>query len=120
MEKPPFTFKDITHFSVKDVENKDTRFDYITKLTLEIWSELPKGKYSLKLIKPFPPLLRGGEKLIKLKSLDHKDIESISASRYSNGEKNECIKIHGKKPDKTIFIKCNRIQGVPRFGENIN
>lgn len=113
MEKPPYTFHNITNFSVIDVESKDPRFDYITKLTLEIGSEIPKGKYSLELIEPFQPLWRGGEKLSKLKSLDHKDIESISASRYSNGEKNECIKIKRKSPCTTISVRCKRIEGIP-------
>jgi hypothetical protein len=113
MEKPPYVFRVITDFSVRAVEKKDPRIDYITKLTLEIVSELPKGKHSLELIKPFPPLGRSGKKLSMLKSLDHKDIKLISAFRGSNGEKNACIEIQMKTPGSTVFIRCKQIQGIP-------
>jgi len=120
MEKSPNIFRDITYFSVGDVEIRDPRIDYITRLTLEIGSELPKGKYSLELIKPFQPLCRGGEKLNKLKSLDHKDIDSIWTFPKPDNKEWARIEIRGKMSDKTIFIKCNRIQVVPRIDENIN
>jgi hypothetical protein len=113
MEKLPNTFHYITHFSVEYVNKKYPRFDYITKLTLKIESELPKGKYSLTLIEPFPPKCRGGEKLSKLQSLDHKEIESISPFPSSNGEKNERIEIQRKASGTTIFVKCKRIEGIP-------
>jgi hypothetical protein len=117
MEKPPYVFQVINDFSIKAVEKKKPRIDYITKLTLEIGPELPKGKHSLELIKPFPPKCNGGEKLMKLKSLDHEDIESISACRYSNSEKNACIRIKRKAPGTTISVKCKRIEGVPGWNE---
>jgi hypothetical protein len=112
MEKPPYVFRVITHFIVMAVEKRDLRFDYITRLTLEIGSELPKGKYSMELIEPFQPKCRGGEKLSKLKSLDHKDIDSILAFRGSNGEKNARLEIRGKTPDTTITVKCKKFEGI--------
>ena len=117
MEKPPYVFRVITDFSVKAVEKRKPRIDYITKLTLEIGSELPKGKHFLELIKPFQPLCRGGEKLSKLNSLDYKDIDSISAFHGSNGEKNARIEIQGKVPGMIIIVKCKRIEGVPRWNK---
>ena len=117
MEKPPYVFRIITYFSVGSVEKKNPRIDYITKLTLEIGSELPKGKFSLELTKPFQPLCRGGEKLINLQYLDHNDIESISTFRGSNGEKNARIEIQMKEHGSTIYVKCRRIEGIPGWNE---
>jgi len=113
MEKPPYTFQDITYFSVGDVEKKDPRIDYISKLNLEIGSSIPHGRYSLNLIKPFPPLGREGKNLNVLKSLRYDEIESISAFRGSNGEKNARIEIHRKDSGTTISVKCKRIEGIP-------
>jgi len=117
MGKHPYTFRDITHFSVGDLEKKDPRIDYITNLTLKIESELPKGKYSLKLIEPFPPKCRGCEKLSKLRSLDHIEIESISTFPNSNGKKNARIEIIRKASGTPISVRCKRIEGVPGWNE---
>ena len=117
MEKPPYTFQDITYFSIGDVEKRDPRIDYISRLNIEIGSSIPNGRYTLSLIKPFPPLGKEGKYLNDLKSLRYDDIESISAFRSSNCEKNARIEIQMKSPGSTIFIKCKRIEGIPVWNE---
>lgn len=120
MEKPPLEFKKITHFSVPDTEKVDPRIDCITRLTLEIGSELPKGNYCLELTKPFPPLCRGGQKLKKLRSLRHDEIEYISAFPKHDGNKSARIEIYLKTHDPTIVVKCVQIEGLPPRGENVD
>jgi hypothetical protein len=112
MEKPPYEFRKITHFSVGDVEKVDPGIDCITRLTLEVGSELPNGKYSLRLFKPFPPLGRAGGNLSKLRSLLPEDIESISAFRKPDAKKSARIEIYMKTCATTVVVKCERIEGV--------
>ena len=117
MEKPPYFFQDITHFSVVDVEKRNPKIDYISRLNLEIKSSIPHGRHSLSLVKPLHPLDREGEKLNVLKTLCHDEIESILAFRGSNGEKNARIEIIRKAPGTTISVRCKQIEGVPGWDE---
>lgn len=113
MEKPPYIFKAITHFLVKNVEEVDSRIDCITKLTLEIGSQIPPGRHSLTLIKPFPPFGRKGTNLSMLESLRAEDIESIWAFRRTNSNKCARVEIRRKGDDPTVPVRCERIEGVP-------
>ena len=114
MEKSPYRFQVITHFSVRDVEKYGPRFEEITKLTLEIGSTIPPGRYPLVLIKPFPPLGRPGKELDRLASLRLEDIESIWAFPKPDDGEWARIEIRGKI---TIFVKCERIGGLPGWDE---
>jgi len=113
VEKPPYEFKIITHFSVGEVERVNNRIDSIASLILEVGSELPKGKYCLKLIKPFPPLQRAGMKLEKLRALRHQDIDHISVFRNPTEERSARVELYLKVPKTSIVVSCKRIQGVP-------
>jgi len=117
MEKPPYIFQAITHLSVKDVEKVDPRIDCITKLTLEIGSDIPHGRYTLVLIKPFSPVGRAGKKLRILKSLRAEDVESICAFPKPDNGKWERLEIRGEIPDMSIIIRCEQIKGVPGWAE---
>jgi hypothetical protein len=117
LEKPPYRFQAITHFSVGNVEKPHPRIDNITKLTLEIGSKIPPGRYPLVLIKPFPPLGRPGKELDGLASLHAEDIESIWAFRKPDDGQWARIEIRGKAPDTTIFVNCEQIEGVPGWDE---
>jgi len=114
--KPPYEFKIITNFSVGDVEKVDPRTDCITRLTLDIGSNIPNVKYSLILIKPFPPLYRDSENLNTLRSLHPEDIEYISAFRKPDDKKSARIEIYRKTPDTNIVVGCERIESVPGWG----
>ena len=115
MEKQPYTFKDITNFRFGKEEKRDPRIDYIIELPIEFVSNIPSGKYSLRLIKPFPPLCRAGKKLSTLRSLRTKEIESIQAFRESVNGKQAHLEIRGKAHEKNIVVKCERIEGVPNW-----
>jgi hypothetical protein len=116
MEKPPYEFKVITHFSVRDVEKAKPRIDYIARLSLDIESSIPNGRYSLILFEPFPPLCRGGENLNKLKFLHADDIECISVFRSPDEIKSAHIEIHMKTSDTTI-LRCKHVKGVPGWDD---
>lgn len=113
MEKPPYEFKAITSFSKVKVEKAHPKIDCIKKLTLEIGSSIPNGRFSLVLIEPFPPLGRAGENLSKLMSLQADDIEYIQAFRKTDGKISARMEIHRKNSDKIVVVKCKRIEGVP-------
>ncbi len=117
MEKPPYRFQIITYFSVGDAEKYDPRFEEIKKLTLEIGSKIPAGKYPLVLVKPFPPFGRPDGELDRLASLHTEDIESIWAFRKPDDGEWARIEIRGKAPGTTIFVYCERIEGVPGIQE---
>jgi len=117
MEKTPYIFRAITDFSVEDVEKVNPRIDCITKLTLEIGSQIPPGRYSLVLIGPFRPLGRAGKNLRILKSLRAEDIESIWAFRRTDSNKCARIEIHRKGDDPTVPVRCERIEGLPLCSE---
>jgi len=114
MERPPYIFQVITHFSFGNVEKFDPKIDCITKLTLEIGSMIPPGRYTLVLIKPFPPLGRPGKELDRLASLHAEDIESIWAFPKPDDGEWARIEIRGKI---TIFVNCERIEGVPGWDQ---
>lgn len=113
MEKPPYVFRVITHFSVKNIEKYDPRMENIPKLTLEVGSKSAPGTYPLVLIGPFPPFGRSGEDLDKLASLRAEDIESIWAFRRPDDGQWARIEIRGKAPDTSVFVRCDVIEGVP-------
>jgi hypothetical protein len=113
MERPPYIFRVIAHFSVGNAEKPHPRIDCVTRLSLEIGSKILPGRYSLVLIKPFPPLGRPGEELDRLASLRAEDIESIWVFRKPDDGKWARIEIRSKTPETTIFINCERIDGVP-------
>ena len=113
MEKPPYIFQNITHFLVRDEEKRDPRIDYIAKITLEIGSNIPPGRFSLDLIKPFPPLGREGTQLSKLRSLREKDIKYIWAFCKTINGKQARLEIGRKASNTNIVVKCERIEGVP-------
>ena len=117
MEKPPYIFRDVTHFAVGTAERSHPRIDYITKLPLEIESKISPGRHPLVLIKPFPPLGRAGKELDKLASLHAEDIESIWAFRKPDDGQWARIEIRGKRHRPSIFIGCERIEGVPGWDE---
>jgi hypothetical protein len=117
MEKPPYIFSDITHFSIREVEKYGPRFEEIRKLALEIASKIPPGRYPLVLIKPFPPLGRPGKDLDRLTSLHAEGIESIWAFPKPDDGQWARLEIRGKAPDTTIFVNCVRIEGVPGIQE---
>jgi len=117
MERSPYSFQAITHFSVRDVEKYGPRFDEIRKLTLEIGSKILPGKYPLVLIKPFPPLGRPGKDLDRLASLHAEGIESIWAFPKPDDGERARIEIRGKAPNTTVFVNCERIEGVPGWDE---
>ena len=114
MEKQSYTFNEIANFRVGKEEKRDPRIDYITGLPIEFVSKIPSGMYSLKLIKPFPPLCRAGKKLKELKSLGTEDVESIETSRKSVNGKLACLEIRVKAKER-IIIKCEQIEGVPSW-----
>jgi hypothetical protein len=116
MEKPPYTFQGITHFSTQ-VERYGPRFDGVKTLTMEIGSNIPPGRYSLVLIKPFPPLGRPGEELYVLASLRSGDIDSIWTFRKADDGQWARVEIRGKSHRPTIFVGCERIEGVPGWDE---
>ncbi len=113
MERPPYTFQAITHFSVRDVEKYNPRFDEIRTLTLEVGSRMQSRSYSLVVIKPFPPLGRPGAELDALTSLQAEDIDFIWAFRKPDDGQWARIEIHGKTRRPNIFVTCERIEGVP-------
>lgn len=117
MERPPYIFRTITHFSVTDVQTYDPRLDEITRLTLEIGSKIPPGKYPLILIGPFPPYGRPGEDLTRLSSLGAGDINEIWAFRRPDDGEHARVEIRGKTPGTSIFVRCKRIEGVPGWDE---
>jgi hypothetical protein len=112
MEEPPYIFQGITDFSVDDVEKVDARVDCIRKLTLEIGSKIPAGRYSVVLSEPFPPFGRAGNRLKKLRSLRAMDIESIWAFPRPDDGKRARLEITATNGDRTIF-RCRRIAVLP-------
>jgi len=114
MEKPPYIFRAITHFSVVNVDTYHPRLKEIKTLTLEIGSKIPPGAYPLVLIKPFPPFGRPGKELAKLRSLRVEEIESIWAFRTSDDGHSSRLEIRGKA---NVFISCDVIEGVPGWDE---
>lgn len=112
MKKPQYNFQDITHFSIVNIEKREPRIDYIEKLTLEIGSNIPPGRFSLGLIEPFPPLGREGTQLSKLISLQKRDIKYILAFCETVNGKKARIEI-GRKDYNIIVVKCERIECVP-------
>ncbi len=44
MERPPYIFQAITHFSIVRVEKRGPKNDSIAKLTVEIESKIPSGR----------------------------------------------------------------------------
>jgi len=117
MESPPYIFRDITHFSVGNVEKHDPRVDGIMKVTLEIESKILPGTYPLVLVKPFPPFSKPGKELEKLASLRAEEIQSIWAFRRPDGKPGPRIEIRGKAPGANVFISCDAIEGVPDWDE---
>lgn len=117
MEKPPYTFQAITHFSVVKVETCHPKLKGIKTLTLEIESKILTGKCRLILVKPFPPFARPGEEMEMLASLRAEDIESISASCRADDGQSARIEIRGKVSGATVFVSCDEIEGVPRCDE---
>lgn len=113
MEKPPYIFGNIVHFTVGNIEKHSPRFEEIEKLTLEVASRLPRGRYPLTLIKPFPPFGRPGGDIGKLRSLCAEDIDSIWVFDKPDDGHWARIEIHGKAPATTFFVKCVRVEGVP-------
>lgn len=114
MEVKPQIFDSITHFSISNVKKYHPYFDVIKEIAIEIETR-NHGKHSLILFKPFPPLGRPGDKLDILKSLKDKPevIESIWVFQKRDDVKKARIEIRGKVPNTNIFIKCDRIQGLP-------
>ncbi len=117
MERPPYIFRAITHFSIGDVEKYDPRLDEITKLTLEIGSKIPPGRYPIVLIQPFAPLGRPGEDLIKLAALRADGINSIWVFRKPDDVEWARVEIRGKAPGTSIFVRCKRTEGVHGWDE---
>ena len=117
MEKPPYIFQAITHFSVVKVETYHRKIDDIETITLEIESKIPPGKYPLVLVDPFPPFGRPGKELDKLASLHAGDIESIWAFRRPDDGQSARIEIRGKVSGATVFVSCDEIEGVPGCDE---
>lgn len=113
MERPPYIFQAITHFSIVRVEKRSPRNDSIAKLTVESESKIPSGRYPLILIKPFPPFGRPCEDLTRLTSLDAPDIKEIWTFRQPDDDRSARVEIHGKTPCATMSIACARIEGVP-------
>jgi hypothetical protein len=112
MEKTPYRFEAITHFSVGNVEKYAPRIDNITKLTLEIGSKIPPGRYPLVLVKPFPPFGRPGKELDRLASLHAEDIESIWV--FPRPDDGEWARIEIRmKSAPPRFFDCERLEGVP-------
>lgn len=117
MERPPYIFQLITDFSVADMEKADPRINSIRKLTLRIGAKIPHGEYPLILIKPFPPHGRAGKELDRLMSLHAESIESIWAFPKPDDGEWARIEIRGRVPSATVFIKCERTEGVPGWDE---
>lgn len=115
MEKPPYILREITDFSILQVEPYTRRLKEIKQLTLEIGSKLVPEKHPLVLIKPFPPLGRPGKDLERLASLGPEQIDSIWAFRKTDGHPWPRVEIRGKAADESIIltIRCNAIEGVP-------
>jgi|GEM_PF-6721012 len=115
MEKPPYRFEGVTHFSVEDVGKSGPRTSHVPKLNLEIGSRIPSGKCSLVLIEPFPPFGRPGLHLAKLKSLQGERIESIWV--FPTGDDGQPpedarIEITTAGGERAIF-RCKQIKGLP-------
>ncbi|OHB63670.1 MAG: hypothetical protein A2Y77_13290 [Planctomycetes bacterium RBG_13_62_9] len=117
MEKSPYIFRVITHFSVENVEKFHPRIDYVTKLMLEIGSRIPPGRYPLVLIKPFPPHGRPGKDLDRLASLHAEGIESIWAFPKPDDGEWARIEIRGRISGTSIFVSCEQVEGVPGWDE---
>jgi len=105
MEKPPYTFRALTNFSVNNVEEK---LGCIMKLTLKIDSKI-YGKHSLVLIKPWPPSNRPSTRLIVISGLSAEDIDSVCSFKDSNITRIEIT----KKNKDIISIPCEDIKGLP-------
>ena len=104
MNKPPYCFKLLTHFSIINVVKNLNR---IEQLTLEIESN--GSKHSLVLIDPWPPLNRPSYRLDDILELFVKDIDSVCAFKDSN-----IIRIEITKKNKEIkSIPCKDIKGLP-------
>lgn len=105
MNKPPYCFKLLTHFSVINVVKN---LNQIEQLTLEIESN--GSKHSLVLIEPWPPFSRPIKKrLDDISGLCVKDIDSVCAFKDSN-----IIRIEITKKNKEIeSIRCKDIKGLP-------
>jgi hypothetical protein len=117
MQKPPYTFQAITHFSVVKVETCHPKLKGIKTLTLEIESKILTGKCRLILVKPFPPFARPGEELEMLASIRAGDIESVWAYRKPDDGQPARIEIRGKFSGAPVFVKCDDIEGVPGWDE---
>jgi len=104
MEKPPYTFRSLTNFSVNNVEKKLGRID---QLTLEIESN--GCKHSLVLIKPWPPSSRPSTRLVVISALSAEDIDYIFAFKDSDITRIEIT----KKNRDIISIPCEDIKGLP-------
>ena len=89
-------------------------FANIKKLTIEIGSST-RGKHSLVLIGPFPPLGRPGKYLRELSSLQKENIDLIDVfpgqldGRTGKQARIEVTKSNG---DRATF-RCKRIEGLP-------
>lgn len=115
MEKPPFRFEDITHFSIGGVEKPNPRIHHAVKLSLEIGSRIPSGKYSLTMIEPFPPFGRLSPDLAKLRSCQEESIRSIWVFPPSSDERSPGgarVEITTTAGERAIF-RCKEIQGLP-------
>jgi len=117
MEKPPHIFWNLTHFAVANVEHYGSRFEEVKKLSLEIESEIPLGRYPLVLMKPFPPHGRPGENLAKLRSLGADNIESIWVFCTPDDSQSARLEIRTRTPGPTFFVRCARVAGVPGCNE---
>ena len=104
MEKPPYTFRSLTNFSVNNIKEKLGRID---QLTLEIESN--GCKLSLLLIKPWPPSNRPSTRLIVISELSAEDIDYIFAFKDSDFKRIEIT----KKNRDIISIPCKDIKGLP-------
>ncbi len=118
MEKPPFIFQAVTHFSIVRVEKRSPRSDNITKLTVEIESRIPLGRYPLVLRRPFPSLGRPGKEMDRLASLRAEDIESIWVFPERDDSQWARIEIQGKPTRPNVVIRCDLIDGVPGWDKN--
>ncbi|OHB62058.1 MAG: hypothetical protein A2167_03675 [Planctomycetes bacterium RBG_13_46_10] len=123
MEKPPYTFRSIMKFSVKNVEKKHPKLDNIAKLTLEFDAEIPHGSSSLVLVDPaFLPFGGPIKHLERLEQLQAQDIDHIDAFCEIVDQlnpKNARIEIWMNNGNDEITIFCKKIDGLPNRAEAI-
>lgn len=116
MDKPPYSFRSLTHFSVYNVEEK---LGHVIKLTLNIESKID-GKHTLILFDLRPPLNRPDD-LIDIKALSAAEIDSMYAFVQSSESctATRCRIEIIKKDNNNIIIPCKKIDGLPYREESV-